>query len=151
MPGRPAVGRKFHQELAPGKAMDRCEIVSLSGELKVPAGDFKDVRCAQESSAIERGLEKKWYAPGVGLLKEGSFVLVKVEKPCPEPAGPSVGFDRRSGPEEPRPAAGPLPRSTWLIAPLRGQVRVKNRLAEDAGKYGDCRIAVFSTSRHKSL
>lgn len=51
MPGKPAVGQKFYQELAPGKAMDRCEIVSLSDHLKVPAGEFANVLCTRESLA----------------------------------------------------------------------------------------------------
>jgi len=79
MPGAPKVGDKFYQEQAPKVAMDRAEIVSLDGEFRVPAGSFKGVLCVKESSAIERGSEKKWYAPGAGLLKDGDFELVKAE------------------------------------------------------------------------
>ena len=79
MPGVPKVGDKFYQELAPKVAMDRCEIVSLAEQMKTPAGDFKNVLCTQEGSALESALERKWYAPGVGLLKDGDFVLAKVE------------------------------------------------------------------------
>ena len=79
MPGAPKVGDKFYQELAPKVAMDRCEIISLDEQMKTPAGDFKNVMCAKDSSALEAGSEKKWYAPGVGLLKDGGFVLAKVE------------------------------------------------------------------------
>lgn len=38
MPGRPSVGLKYYQEIAPGVAMDRAEIVSLTETLKTPAG-----------------------------------------------------------------------------------------------------------------
>ena len=79
MPGAPKVGDKFYQEQAPKVAMDRAEIVSLDNELRVPAGLFKAVLCVKESSALEAGSEKKWYAPGVGLLSDGDFKLAKVE------------------------------------------------------------------------
>ncbi len=41
-----------------------------------PAGSFDCVRM-RDSSAIERGADDKWYAPGVGLVKDGKAVLVK--------------------------------------------------------------------------
>ena len=80
MPGTPKVGDKFYQEQAPKVAMDRAEIVSLDNELRVPAGLFRAVLCVKESSALESGSEKKWYAPGVGLLKDWDFELAKVEE-----------------------------------------------------------------------
>jgi hypothetical protein len=79
MPGKPAIGQMYYQEYAPGAAMDRGEIVSLTDELSVPAGAFKNVLRVRESSGLEAGVEDKWYAPGVGLLKDEDFVLVKVE------------------------------------------------------------------------
>jgi hypothetical protein len=81
MPGRPKVGDRFYQELAPKVAMDRCEIVSLTETLKTPAGQFKDVLLVKDSSALEGGAEKKWYAAGVGLLKDGDLELVEVQRP----------------------------------------------------------------------
>lgn len=81
MPGRPKVGDRFYQERAPKVAMDRAEIVSVSGELTTPAGTFRNCLRVRESSAIESGSEEKWYAPGVGLIKDGRLVLVKVEDP----------------------------------------------------------------------
>lgn len=82
MPGAPRVGDKFYQEVAPKVAMDRGEVVSLTDTLKTPAGEFKDVLVVKESSAVESGVEKKWHAAGVGLLKDGDFELAKVEKPA---------------------------------------------------------------------
>jgi hypothetical protein len=76
MPGKPAVGDRYYQEFAPRVAMDRAEIVSLNEVVKVPAGSFSNCLRVRESSAIESGSEEKWYAPGVGLLKDGDFVLV---------------------------------------------------------------------------
>jgi len=81
MPGTPKVGDKYYQEIAPKVAMDRAEVVSVEEEFKTPAGTYKNCLHTRESSALESGSEDKWYAPGVGLLKDGGFVLAKVEKP----------------------------------------------------------------------
>ena len=81
MPGKPQVGDRYYQEIAPQVAMDRAEVVSLAEEVKVPAGTFKNCLRTRESSALESGSEEKLYAPDVGILKDGGFVLVRVEKP----------------------------------------------------------------------
>jgi hypothetical protein len=80
IPGKPAVGDKHYQEIAPKVAMDRAEIISVTEEVKVPAGTFKNCLHTRESSAVEKGSEDKWYAPDVGLIKDAEFVLAKVEK-----------------------------------------------------------------------
>lgn len=80
IPGKPAVGARYYQENAPKVAMDRAEIISVTEESKVPAGVFKNCLHTRESSALEKGSEDKWYAPGVGLIKDEDFVLAKVEK-----------------------------------------------------------------------
>ncbi|MCG3179195.1 MAG: hypothetical protein BIFFINMI_01528 [Phycisphaerae bacterium] len=82
MPGRPQVGAMYYQELAPDVAMDRAEVVSVSGKVTVPAGQFANCLVTRESSAIERGTEEKPYAPGVGLLKDGGFKLSKIQLPA---------------------------------------------------------------------
>ena len=82
MPGVPTLKAKYYQELAPGVAMDRAEIVSLSETLITPAGMFKDVLKVVETTPLERGAaEAKYYAPGVGLLQDGSLKLVKYGRP----------------------------------------------------------------------
>jgi hypothetical protein len=63
--------------------MDRAEIVSLTEELKVSLGSFKNCLHTRESSALEVGGEDKWYAPGVGLIQDAGFVLVRIEKGRP--------------------------------------------------------------------
>jgi hypothetical protein len=80
IPGKPVVGARYYQENAPKVAMDRAEIISVTEESKVPAGVFKNCLHTRESSTLERGSEDKWYAPGVGLIKDEDFVLAKVEK-----------------------------------------------------------------------
>jgi hypothetical protein len=80
VPGAPKPGERYYQESAPKVAMDRAEVVSVTEEVKVPAGAFKNCLHTKESSALESGTEDKYYAPGVGLIKDAEFVLVKIEK-----------------------------------------------------------------------
>jgi hypothetical protein len=40
MPGSPNLGMRYYQEIAPGVAMDRAEIVSLDEVCETPAGSF---------------------------------------------------------------------------------------------------------------
>jgi len=81
MRGVPRVGEAYHQEMAPGIAMDRAEIMAVDGELTVPAGRFTACVRTRESSALERGAEERCYAPGIGLIKDGDFLLIEVERP----------------------------------------------------------------------
>ena len=76
MPGSPAVGMRFYQELAPGVAMDRAEIVSVSDRLTTPAGAFDRCLRTKESTPLERGAESKIYAPDVGLVQDSTLKLV---------------------------------------------------------------------------
>jgi hypothetical protein len=78
MPGLPLLKARFYQELAPGVAMDRSEIVSVTETVVTPAGTFKNCVKTEETTPLEPATkEYKWYAPGVGLVKEGDLVLVK--------------------------------------------------------------------------
>ena len=78
MPGTPFVGMKFFQEIAPGVAMDRAEVLSLDEVLKTPAGDFPKSLKTQEGTALNP-LEKefKTYAPGIGLIQDQKLLLVE--------------------------------------------------------------------------
>ena len=78
LPGKPKIGDKFYLEMAPKVAMDKAEIVSLTEEVRVPAGTFKNCLRTRETSDLEMGSEGKWYAPGVGLIKDSEFVLVEI-------------------------------------------------------------------------
>ena len=78
MPGLPLIKARYYQEIAPRVAMDRAEIVSLTETLQTPAGTFTGVLKTIETSPLEAGAgEAKYYAAGVGLLKDGSLTLVK--------------------------------------------------------------------------
>lgn len=81
IPGRPRTGQKFYQELAPGVAMDRAELVSVGEKVTTPAGTFENCLHFNETSPLEKGAaDHKWYAPGVGLVKETGLELVKIER-----------------------------------------------------------------------
>jgi hypothetical protein len=76
MPGTPQVGMQYYQELAPGIAMDRAEVVSISETFTTPAGEFNNCLITEESSALESARERKTYAPGIGLIQDESLRLV---------------------------------------------------------------------------
>ncbi len=71
MPGTPKAGHKFYQEQAPGVGMDRAEILSVDEKITTPAGTFE--HCVH---TVE-GRDHKWYAPGVGPVRDAEMLLVK--------------------------------------------------------------------------
>ena len=78
MPAAPQAGQKFYQELAPGVAMDRIEIISVEEKLTTPAGTFEKCVHVRETSPLEKLLhDGKWYASRVGQVKDGKMALVK--------------------------------------------------------------------------
>jgi hypothetical protein len=78
MPGAPKLKMRYYQEIAPGVAMDRAEIVSLSETCKTPAGTFTGCLKIREGSALELfAKEYKYYAPGIGLVRSEDLRLVK--------------------------------------------------------------------------
>lgn len=81
MPGSPEVGLRYYQEMAPGLAMDRAEIVSVSERLTTPAGTFDKCVKTQETTPLEPGTrEFKLYAPGVGLVTDGTLVVTAITR-----------------------------------------------------------------------
>jgi hypothetical protein len=82
MPGKVEVGLKYYQEMAPGVAEDRAEIVSINGVLDTPAGNFQNVLETEETNPLEPDeKESKFYAPGIGLIQEESLKLVEHTQP----------------------------------------------------------------------
>ena len=78
MSGNPEVGLMYYQEVAPGVAMDRAEIINLDGLLETPAGEFTKCLKTKEGNALnyfER--EYKTYAPGIGLIQDQSLLLTE--------------------------------------------------------------------------
>ncbi len=78
MPGTPKLGMRYYQEVAPGVAMDRAEIVSLTDTCKTPAGTFTKCMKVKEGSAIDlTATEYKYHAPGIGLVRDEDLRLIK--------------------------------------------------------------------------
>lgn len=78
IPARPLVGARFYQEIAPGVAMDRVEIVSDNETLKTADGEFSHCVKLEETAPLEplaRGY--KLFAPGVGIVMDDKLVLTK--------------------------------------------------------------------------
>jgi hypothetical protein len=68
------VGARCYQEQAPG--------VAVGETVRTPAGTFTNCVKVRETNPLEKGrAEYKWYAPGIGVVKEGEFVLVRCVAP----------------------------------------------------------------------
>lgn len=77
MPGQPIVGSRYYQEIAPGIALDRAEHLSVTEPLVTPGGSFTNCLFVEESTGLEPGhFSYKYYAPGIGLVKDGHVELV---------------------------------------------------------------------------
>lgn len=77
MPGHPAVGMKYYQEMAPGVAEDRARVVSVSESITTRAGHFENCLVTQESSVLEPGVvESKTYCPALGLVQDEGMTLL---------------------------------------------------------------------------
>ena len=78
MPGLFLLGARYYQEIAPGVAMDRAEIISFRETKETPAGKFTNVLKIVETTPIEpKEKEYKLYAPGIGLIMDEDLLLVK--------------------------------------------------------------------------
>ena len=76
LPGQPRPGDRYSQEIAPGVALDRAEVITLTDSMTTPAGSYRGCLRTEESSGLnpqERG--SKVYAPGVGLIADGGLRL----------------------------------------------------------------------------
>lgn len=96
MPGLPLLGARYHQEVAPGTAMDRAEIVGLDEAVVTPAGEFRGCLRVEETTPLEPDeREYKLYAPGIGLVQDGALRLIRYGRVADGPAGRDV---RSTGP-----------------------------------------------------
>ncbi len=69
IPAHPKPGDKFHSENVPGIAVESDEVVSIDETVTVPAGTYKHCVKVKESVEGEES-EYKYYAPGVGVVRE---------------------------------------------------------------------------------
>jgi hypothetical protein len=65
----------YRQEYLAGRAEDMGEVITTSGSVSTPAGDFDDVVVTRDWTPLEPDLiEQKTYASGVGLVGESTEV-----------------------------------------------------------------------------
>ena len=71
MPADPQVGDVYRQEYYAGEAEDMAEVLSLSESITGPYGSFEGVLLTRDWTPLEPSIaEHKYYAPGVGLIRE---------------------------------------------------------------------------------
>jgi len=81
MPGQVSLNARFYNEIAPGVAMDRVEIVSISETVKTPAGEYTNCVKVKETTPLQPFVtDYKYYAPGIGMVQDGVLKLVKFGK-----------------------------------------------------------------------
>jgi hypothetical protein len=130
MPGLPLMKARYYQEVAPRVALDRAEIVAVNAIVRAPAGEFTHCVKTEETSQLEPRLkEYKFYAPGVGLVKDGPFLLVKYGKIAgatggqvdvtmlgPQPGAAAIDFKLNDQTGQPRTLASIAgPKGTMLV------------------------------------
>ncbi|SFM69032.1 hypothetical protein [Methanolobus profundi] len=73
MKADPQIGDVYQQEYYEGEAEDMAEVLSLDASVTVEYGSFDNCLQTKEWTPLEPGIEEhKYYASGVGLLKEES-------------------------------------------------------------------------------
>jgi hypothetical protein len=86
MPGHPLVGARYYEELAPGVAEDRAEILSVDETMTVPVGTFDGVVATVGTDALNpEAADPKFYAPGVGNIADEELELVEITPPPCQP------------------------------------------------------------------
>ena len=70
MPAQPVPGKPYRQQYARNVSEDMAQIVATNETVTVPAGTFTGCVKTKEWSMLEAGTEIKWYAKGVGVVKE---------------------------------------------------------------------------------
>jgi len=71
MPAIPTVGQAYRQEYYVGEAEDLAEVARLGVAVTVPFGDYSGVLVITEWTPLaSRTVEEKFYAAGVGMIKE---------------------------------------------------------------------------------
>jgi hypothetical protein len=85
MPAQPQVGVTYRQEFYAGEAEDLAKAVELGATTEVPFGAYDGVLVTEDWTPLEPDVaERKFYAPGIGLIREETirggesrFVLVE--------------------------------------------------------------------------
>lgn len=77
MPAAPKLGMKYYQEMAPGVAMDRAEVVSVDKACDTPAGKFSCMKVKEGTALNFAEAEYKLHARGIGLVGDDDLKLTK--------------------------------------------------------------------------
>jgi hypothetical protein len=81
MPGQLVLNAAYYQELAPNISMDRARVVSTSETVETPAGEFTNCLKLEETTPLKPdSIEFKYYAPGIGMVRDGNLKLIKMGK-----------------------------------------------------------------------
>lgn len=81
MPGRFLLGSRYHQEIAPGLALDRAEHTRMGLAVAVPAGSFANCVEVAETNPLSESpdeVDVKRYCPWVGLVQDEELELVEI-------------------------------------------------------------------------
>jgi hypothetical protein len=70
MQGNPRTGDVYRQEYYPPGALDQARVLGKATTVKVPRGTYRRSLATVEWSPVEPQLEKKYYAAGVGEIRE---------------------------------------------------------------------------------
>ena len=89
MMGKPTAGASYYQEYYKGEAEDQGKVLAVDESVTGPTGSYDQVIKTADSTKLEPEiLEHKWYAQGVGFVKEAyitggdeTVTLVKMSRP----------------------------------------------------------------------
>jgi hypothetical protein len=70
MEAQPKAGDTYRQEFGPGVAVDMATVINVRRHITVPLDSYPNVVETKEWSCLEQGLDHKFYAAGVGDVKE---------------------------------------------------------------------------------
>jgi hypothetical protein len=77
MLAHPKRGDAYRQEYSPGHAVDQARVVGSGGPVTVPYRSFARTLAIREYSSIDKQFERKYYARGVGVIKEQALTASK--------------------------------------------------------------------------
>jgi hypothetical protein len=73
----PKRGDAYRQEYSPGHAVDQARVLGSGGAMKVSYRSFAQTLATREYSSIDNQFETKYYARGVGVIKEQALTANK--------------------------------------------------------------------------
>ncbi len=73
IPANPVVGDAYYQEFWEGEAEDWGEVVEVGATVTIGLGTYENCLVTKDVNPLENEIEFKYYAPGIGLIKEEGF------------------------------------------------------------------------------